>query len=113
MKSKQPHIYQKIRLCEKFNLKIFLCDITNATAIIKFGLEMDVFIQVYLNEQKEKLNLALVMKGERLYGFDAEGEIYHEHPHKNPETHIERYKIKDLEEFVFESLEVLQERRIL
>jgi len=101
------------RLCRNFNIKTFLCDVTNTTAIIRFGVEIDIFIQVYVNEQKEKLNLALVVKGERLYGFDAEGGIYHEHPYENPEAHLERHKIKDLEEFVFESLEILKEKRIL
>jgi len=101
------------RLCRNFNIKIFLCDVTNTTAIIRFGVEIDIFIQVYVNEQKEKLDLALVVKGERLYGFDAEGGIYHEHPYENPETHLERHKIKDLEEFVLESLKILKEKRIL
>ena len=59
------------------------------------------------------MDLALVVKGERLYGFDAEGGIYHEHPYENPETHLERHKIKDLEEFVLKSLEILKEKRIL
>lgn len=40
------------RLCKKFNLRVFLCDVTNITAIIRFGLEIDVFIQVYINVQK-------------------------------------------------------------
>ena len=59
------------RLCKKFNLRVFLCDVTNITAIIRFGLEIDVFIQVYINVQKKKFNLALIVKDERLYGFDS------------------------------------------
>jgi len=72
-----------------------------------------IFIQVYVNEQKKKLNLALVMEKERLYGFDSEGGFYHEHPYKSPETHLKRYKTKNLEDFVFESIKILKEKGIL
>jgi len=101
------------RLCKEFNLKVFTCDITDSTAIVRFGLEPSIFIQVYVNKQKMKLNFALVAKGERLYGFDSEGGYYHEHPYRNPETHLKQFKTKDLEEFVLESLRILQEKGIL
>lgn len=100
-------------LCKRFGLKTFLCDVTNVTALVRFGLEVDIFVQVYVNEQKEKLNLALVVKGERLYGFDAEGGVYHEHPFPDPGAHVERSKIKELEEFVVEALQILREKGLL
>jgi len=40
----------------------------------------EVFVQIYANETKEKLNIALVVAGERVYGIDKEGGFYHEHP---------------------------------
>jgi len=60
--------------------------------------------------KKKKFNLALIVKDERLYGFDSEGGYYHEHPCESPETHL---KMKNLEEFVIESLKILKEKKLL
>ena len=73
----------------------------------------DVFIQVYLNSKKEKLNLALVISKNRIYGVDKEGGIYHEHPLDNPETHIPLQKGISLEEFILKSIDILKNLGIL
>jgi hypothetical protein len=67
----------------------------------------DVFIQVYANTRKEKLNLALIISGNRIYGVDREGGFYHEHPVENPESH-KISKPVGVEEFLIKCLELLE-----
>jgi len=67
----------------------------------------EVFVRIYANETKEKLNMALVVAGERVYGIDKEGGFYHEHPFENPLLHIE-VKPVEIEDFVVESFEILK-----
>jgi len=48
----------------------------------------EIFIQVYRNSRKDKLNLALILGESRIYGFDSEGGVLHLHPIEAPETHV-------------------------
>ena len=91
----------------RYELKIYHSDHTDVTLLCRFGITPDVFIQVYVNTRKEKLNLALIVSGNRIYGVDKEGGFYHEHPLDNPGSHKKTHAM-GLEEFVIKSLELLK-----
>lgn len=61
----------------------------------------------------QKVNLALIFKNRRLYGFDSEGGKYHCHPLDAPDEHIFVDGIKSIEDFVQESMRFLEEKEIL
>lgn len=60
-----------------------------------------------------KLNLALVFKQRRLYGYDSEGGNYHCHPFDNPDGHIFIKDKKSIREFVEDSMRFLEEKDLL
>lgn len=101
-------IVQTIKIvADKFRLKLLYIDHTDITVISRIGLSPEIFIQIYANVKKEKLNMTLVVSGERIYGIDKEGGFYHEHPFENPLLHINTEQI-DIETFVIKSLEILK-----
>ncbi len=95
-------------ITDRYGLKLLELDHTGITLIARIGFSHKVFIQIYANETKEKLNLALVVAGERVYGIDKEGGFYHKHPFENPLLHVEAEPI-EIEDFVIESLGILKE----
>ena len=100
-------------VADKYNLQLVEIDRTDNVISLKLLIDNDVFIQIYVNIQKDKLNLALVFKNRRLYGYDSEGGKYHCHPFDAPDEHIFVDDRKSIEEFVQESMKVLEEREIL
>ncbi len=94
-------------ITDRYGLKLLDLDHTDITIISRIGFSNDIFIQIYANETKEKLNMALVVAGERVYGVDKEGGFYHEHPFENPLLHIDAASI-NIEDFVIKSLEILK-----
>ncbi len=50
----------------RYGLKLLYLDHTDITLISRIGFSNDIFIQIYANETKEKLNMALVVAGERM-----------------------------------------------
>ncbi len=94
-------------IAERYGLKLLELDHTDITLIARIGFSHEVFVQIYANETKEKLNMALVISSERVYGIDKEGGFYHEHPFENPFLHMEAKPI-EIENFVIESLEILK-----
>jgi len=90
-----------------------LLDCTDVTLICRMGYTSDVFIQVYLNCIKQKLNLALIVGQTRIYGVDKEGGIYHKHPVENPELHIPLKEEISLEEFILKNMEILRNLGLL
>ena len=57
--------------------------------------------------------MALIINNERIFGIDKEGGEYHEHPFKNPESHIPINKNIDIEEFIIESIEILKKIKLI
>ncbi|GMT48326.1 MAG: hypothetical protein IEMM0007_1892 [bacterium] len=94
-------------ITDRYGLKLLELDYLGSTLIARIGFSRDVFVQIYANETKEKLNMALVVAGERVYGIDKEGGFYHKHPFENPLLHVEAKPV-EIEDFVVESLEVLR-----
>lgn len=65
---------------ERYGLKLLYIDFTDITLISRIGFSLEIFIQIYANSKKDKLNMSLIVTDERMYGIDKEGGFYHEHP---------------------------------
>ena len=77
--------------------------------LLRLYIEVDLFIQVYANQLKDKLNLNLIFKNRRLCGYDSEGGRTHIHPIDDPQSHIftdEKLSINDL---TLNALKLLEE----
>jgi hypothetical protein len=106
-------IVNRIRdIAERYGLKILYLDVSDVTLLLRIGFTQEMFIQIYANVSKAKINMALVVAGERIYGIDKEGGYYHEHPFENPSLHIEAEQI-DIEDFVVKSLEFLRRKNLI
>ncbi len=92
---------------ERYGLKLLYIDFTDITLISRIGFSLEIFIQIYANSKKDKLNMSLIVTDERMYGIDKEGGFYHEHPFENPLLNIGA-KSMDIEDFVIKSLEILK-----
>ncbi|MDP3260469.1 MAG: hypothetical protein Q8M34_07785 [Thermodesulfovibrionales bacterium] len=99
-------------IVKRYGLKILYMDYTDITIISRVGLSPAVFIQIYVNAKKEKINMALVVGSERIYGADKEGGFYHEHPFENPSMHVGAERV-EIEDFVVKSLELLNKINLL
>ena len=91
----------------RYGLKLLYIDFTDITLISRIGFSQEIFIQIYANSKKDKLNMSLIVTDERMYGIDKEGGFYHEHPFEDPLLHIEA-KSMDIEDFVIKSLRILK-----
>jgi hypothetical protein len=100
-------------VAKKYNLKPVEIDRTDNIISLALLIDNELFIQIYGNTEKEKLNLALVFKKRRLYGYDSEGGKYHCHPFDSPDEHIFVDEKKSIQEFTRESMMFLEERGIL
>ena len=100
-------------VAEKYNLQLVEIDSTDNIISLKLLIDNDLFIQIYGNAQKDKLNLALVFKRRRLYGYDSQGGKYHCHPLDAPDEHVFVDDRKSIGDFVCESMEFLESRDIL
>ncbi|MDP2278543.1 MAG: hypothetical protein Q8K51_10000, partial [Nitrospirota bacterium] len=95
-----------------YGLKLLSIDFTDITLIARIGFSLEIFMQIYVNTKKDKLNMSLVVADERIYGIDKEGGFYHEHPFRNPSLHIETGQIS-MEDFVIKSLGILRETNLM
>ena len=105
-------LHQLRDISSRYGLNIFYLDFTEVTLLSRFGLSVDIFIELYVNLKKQKINLALIVSGNRIYGIDKEGGFYHEHPFKNPEGHIKTEQI-GIEDFVVNSLDYLKQLKLI
>jgi len=96
----------------KYNLQFVEIDKTDNVISLKLLIDNELFIQIYGNAQKDKLNLALVFKNRRLCGYDSEGFKYHCHPLDSPDEHIFVDERKSIKDFVQESMKFLVEKEI-
>ncbi len=77
-------VEQILASAEKYGLDVISIDTTDVTLIARVEILPTTFIQVYRNSKKNKLNLALILGVNRIYGFDSEGGMAHEHPPRRP-----------------------------
>jgi hypothetical protein len=102
-----------IETAERYGLRILYIDSTDVTAIARVEILPAVYIQIYRNTEKDKLNMALIIGNERAYGVDSEGGVYHEHPAEDPLRHIPTLEKLELEAFVVRCLEILKDKGLL
>lgn len=107
------YIHEVESIAEQYGLQITGLDVTDVTLMVRMEVMPSIFIQIYRNVKKNKLNMALVLGNNRIYGVDSEGGIPHEHPIDQPWSHIQTEKEPELEAFVFKCLWYLQERNII
>ena len=100
-------------IADKYNLSLVEIDRTDNVISLKLVIDNDLFIHIYGNSAKNKLNLALVFKDRRLYGYDSEGGKYHCHPFDDPDSHIFVEATKSIKEFVNESMRLIEENELL
>jgi len=62
-------------------------DRTNSTITLHLEIGDTLFVQVFFSQRSQRLNLALVGSGGRLYGRDREHGVWHEHPFHDPDRH--------------------------
>jgi hypothetical protein len=100
-------------LAGKYGLKIISMDATDVTIIARLEILSETAIQIYRNSRKNKLNLALILGSDRIYGFDSEGGIAHKHPFEDPQAHVFCEKEPGVEAFILECLNLLQDKGLL
>ncbi len=96
----------------RYGLEIIYLEHTESTLIYRFGFSSDIFIQIYTNVKKDKINMALIVANRRIYGIDKEGGFYHEHPFENPLLHVKSEQI-EIEDFVIKSLEYIKKLKLI
>jgi len=106
-------IEEAMIVANKYGLHFVEIDRTENIISLKLLIDSEFFIQIYGNNEKNKLNLALVFKKRRLYGYDSEGSKYHFHPFDNPANHIFVDERKTIGEFVQQSVEFLEKNKLL
>jgi hypothetical protein len=94
-----------------FVLQVIRLDETKYSVKYLLMLAEDFFVQVYRNARSGTIGLALIYRGQRLYGRDREGGQWHRHPFENPMEHdfsAEGSREVSLEEFLEEVREILE-----
>lgn len=100
-------------VASEFGLRLRIIDITDNIVDLRLYIDIELFIQVYANQLKDKLNLNLIFKNRRLCGYDSEGGRKHIHPIDEPESHIFIDKKVVIKGFVVKALKLLDERELL
>jgi hypothetical protein len=99
-------------VASEFGLRLRIIDITDNIVDLRLYIDVELFIQVYANQLKDKLNLNLIFKNRRLCGYDSEGGRTHIHPIDEPESHSFTYKKVSIKGFTVKALELLEEREM-
>jgi hypothetical protein len=95
------------------SLHLVEVDRTAYAVKLRLSIDREIFIQIYAYETSDKLNLALIMRGNRIYGFDREGGSYHLHPFSDTRQHIPAHSAKSITGFVKESFDLLAQHGLL
>ena len=110
------HVSERIRQIEdtvrryafvQWTIKV---DETRYSIKYRLHIEADLFVQVYFNERSGTIGLALIHRGQRLYGRDCEAGRWHRHPDDEPTVHDaspDGARVVSLEEFLAEVQDVL------
>jgi hypothetical protein len=106
-------IHDIFKIADRYGLKAANIDATDVTLMAGIEIFPAIYIQVYRNLKKDKLNMALIFGKNRVYGVDGEGGAFHEHPAEDPTFHVPIKERLEIEEFVVRSLNILKNRRLL
>ena len=102
-----------LNVVERYGLKITNIDATDVTLMGRVEIFPSIYAQIYRNIRKNKLNMALVLGNERVYGVDDEGGFSHEHPAEAPTSHTPIEERLNIEKFIVRCLNILKEKGIL
>lgn len=82
-------LHEAQTIAESYAFIRAMADLDRTDNAIRLRLIIDetMFIQVYANSRKDKLNFALISLGQRIFGRDSEGGAWHKHPFESPESH--------------------------
>jgi len=100
-------------IADKYSLELIEIDRTDNTISLRLIIDNEVFIKIYGNTEKDKLNLTLVFRRKRIYGCDSESGKNHCHPFDDPDRHIFIKGRKSIQEFVEGSMKFLEETCLL
>ena len=106
-------IHDIFNIADRYGLKAVNIDTTDVTLMARIDIFPAIYIQIYRNLKKDKLNMALIFGKNRVYGVDGEGGVFHEHPAEDPTSHVPIKERLEIEEFVLRSLNILKNRRLL
>lgn len=106
-------IHDIFNIADRYGLKIINIDTTDVTLMVRIEILPTIYMQIYRNIKKDKLNMALILGNDRVYGVDGEGGLYHEHPAEDPVLHVPTKERLEIEEFVVRCLNILKDRGIL
>jgi hypothetical protein len=106
-------IEKLFRIAEKYGLQVSHVDATDVTLMAQLELFPGVFIQVYRNLKKDKLELTLVFGNQRIYGVDSEGGLIHEHPIEDPLSHVPYEFELEIDKFIQNCLTFLAKKDLL
>ncbi len=99
-----------------FIQRIDTIDKTRSTVKMRLHIDVECFVQIYANTQKQLTSYTLVLHRSRIYGRDSEGGQWHRHPAEAPDQHDfspEGQRLVTLDEFLAEVHQVLQVRGLL
>lgn len=100
-------------IADEYGLGFVEIDRTDNIVSLKLNMDNQIFIQIYGNSLKNKINMALVFTNRRLFGYDSLGGRCHLHPFEAPDDHIFTEERKSIKEFVQESLKLCEENGLL
>ncbi|MCA9994146.1 MAG: hypothetical protein KDE47_05465 [Caldilineaceae bacterium] len=61
---------------------------TDITLSLRLMIYPTLFVQLFFGEKSGSLYMALIERGQRLFGIDREGGEWHMHPYKAVEKHV-------------------------
>lgn len=106
-------LHDIFNIAGRYGLKVISIDATDVTLMVIIEIISPVYVQIYQNIKKHKLNMALVLKNNRIYGLDAEGGLFHEHPAEDPTSHKPIKERLNIEAFVVRCLNILKDKGVL
>lgn len=106
-------IHDIFNIADRYGLRILNIDTTDVTLMARIEIAPTTHMQIYRNLKKDKLNMALILGNDRVYGVDGEGGLYHEHPAEDPTFHVPMKERLEIVEFVVRCLNILMDRRLL
>lgn len=99
-----------------FIQRVATIDKTDFTIKQRLHVDVECFVQVYVNTSKQLTSYTLVLNRSRIFGRDSEGGLWHRHPAGAPDQHDfspEGQRAVSLDEFLREVQQILQDNGLL
>lgn len=99
-----------------FIQRVATIDKTDFTIKLRLYVDVECFVQVYVNTSKPLTSYTLVLNRSRIFGRDSEGGLWHRHPAGAPDQHDfspEGQRAVSFDEFLREVQQILQDKGLL